>query len=250
MSLYSWIRSFSQLMSLGKESCAGAAEVASRGRSRRIPRKNQQLGQGKKANSSNKCQHQHQILLPTKPQVQTKIQNIHLKVTFHMFSPIALQLARQDQGTAAPCVGSAVFTIGSWGLQLSQALSLCLFCWLILWPKGLLACQPVVFILHSNVAQNLCTFTETKCKTKQQDLEGLPGVPFPCVPATSPLVRGSTSQVTSHTPWGWWWHQCPGAAPGHQGRSFPADMSLCWNPASNYRKCSVTLIVTLSYKSH
>lgn len=120
MSLYSWISSFSQLMPLGKESCAGAAEAASKGRSSRIARKNQQLGHGKKASSSNKCQHHHQILLPMKPQVQTKIQNIHLKVTFHMFSPIALQPARQDHVTAAPCVGSAVFTICSWGLQLSQ----------------------------------------------------------------------------------------------------------------------------------
>lgn len=123
-----------------------------------------------------------------------------------------------------------------------RALVLHLSCWLTLWPRGLLACQPVVSILHSNVAQNLCMFTETKSKTEQQDSEGLPGLPFPCVAPTSPLVRENTGQVTSHTSCGRWWHQCPGGA----ARSFPADMSLQWNPASNDRKSSVTLIVTLS----
>lgn len=121
VSFYSWISSFAQLMTQGKESCAGTAEgwPAKPGRGGHEGRISS-WGQGKEASSGSKCQHHHQILLPMKPQFQTKTQNIHLKVTFHMSSPTALLPARQDHITAAPCVGSAVFTNCSWGLQLSQ----------------------------------------------------------------------------------------------------------------------------------
>lgn len=121
VSFYSRISSFTQLMTQGKESCAGTAEgwPAKPGRGGHEGRISS-WGQGKEASSSSKCQHHHQILLPVKPQFQTKTQNIHLKVTFHTSSPTALLPARQDHITAAPCVGSAVFTNCSWGLQLSQ----------------------------------------------------------------------------------------------------------------------------------
>lgn len=90
-------------MTQGKESCAGTAEgwPAKPGRGGHEGRISS-WGQGKEASSGSKCQHHHQILLPMKPQFQTKTQNIHLKVTFHTFSPTALLPARQDHITAAP----------------------------------------------------------------------------------------------------------------------------------------------------
>lgn len=163
-------------MTHGKERCAGTAEgwPANPGGGGYEGRTSS-WGQGKEASSSNKWQHHHQILFPVKPQFQTKTQNIHLKGTFHTSSPTALLPARQDHITAAPCAGSAVFLqIAVEGYSYPRALRLRLFCWLILWPRGLLACQPVVFILRSSLAQNLCIFTETK-KPKQNKKTGLEG---------------------------------------------------------------------------
>lgn len=121
LSFYSWMSAFTQLMMQGKESCAGTAKrwPAKPGRGGHEGRTSS-WRQGKEASNSNKFQHHHQILFPMKPQFWTKTQNIHLKTTFHTFSPTALLPARQYHITAAPCVGSAVFTNCSWGLELSQ----------------------------------------------------------------------------------------------------------------------------------
>lgn len=86
---------------------------------------------------------------------------------------------------------------------------------------GLLACQPVVFVLHSNLAQNLCVFTATKHTRTGRDLLGCH---FHTFLPISPLVRGNTGQVNSHTSQG---HEHPGAAPLHQGREFPCRQRGC-----------------------
>jgi len=98
-------------MTPGKESCAGIAEgwPAQLGGGGHEGRSSS-WEQGKEASRRNKCQHNHQILHPMKPEFQKKAQAIHLKVTFHAFSPTAQLPARQDHITAAPCVGKAVFT--------------------------------------------------------------------------------------------------------------------------------------------
>lgn len=81
-----------------------------------------------KASSSNKCQHHHQLLLPMKPQVQTGIQNMHLKVTIHMSSPIALLPARQDTQQQLPVWAVLFLQFAVEGYSYPRALLLCLFC--------------------------------------------------------------------------------------------------------------------------
>lgn len=150
------------------------------------------------------------ILYLAPPQVQTKIQNIHLKVTFQLSSPIAQLPARQEQVTGAPCVGSAVCTICTWGLQISQGAV----------ASSLLLTHFMTLRFVSLPARGFCP--TLKCGSKRlcnsQKLKQNNRTWRDCLQCHFPVFlpplpgEGNTGQVTSHTSHGWWWHECPGGA--------------------------------------
>lgn len=150
--------------------------------------------------------------------------------------------ARQDHITAAPCVGSAVFTNYSWGLQLSQstvASSLLLTHFMTMGFVSLPACG---FYPMLQLGTKPLYIHRNKKTQNKQYWKGPPGLPFPHISAHLSSTKGEhRSGKLPHT---------TGAAVEFLSRRRGHSMSLQWNPASYYRKCSVTLIVTLRYKSH